>query len=375
MEIKSIKKEWNATILDILKAFMEICKTHNLRYYCCAGTAIGAARHHGMIPWDDDIDVLMPRPDYDRLLEIAKKEDFGKYEVVTPYNNESYPLYFSKLVNRETTLIEEKERPCIIGLYVDIFPLDATDDDLETAKALYRKYSKTINRLNAVTTHNTFGEYLSLLLHKETWGRFAIKTLAFFFRSRLRHRLISQMDEMSHRYNFDTAKNVLVNTGSYHYKEIFPKAWLGKGKEFPFEDTTVLLPEEADKYLRHIFGDYMQFPPVEQRVEKHLRYYLNMEKRESWDEIKKKLSSKEQGGLGLMTSSHCLEEEWLPAEHSTKVCSKPCSTSNKGFQPKAFSLSVLNVALVIGVVLPCKASSGISNTTLRCAFPAINSAN
>ena len=293
MEIKSIKKEWNATILDILKAFMEICKTHNLRYYCCAGTAIGAARHHGMIPWDDDIDVLMPRPDYDRVLEIAKKEDFGKYEVVTPYNNESYPLYFSKLVNRETTLIEEKERPCIIGLYVDIFPLDATDDDLETAKALYRKYSKTINRLNAVTTHNTFGEYLSLLLHKETWGRFAIKTLAFFFRSRLRHRLISQMDEMSHRYDFETAKNVLVNTGSYHYKEIFPKAWLGKGKEFPFEDTTVLLPEEADRYLRHFFGDYMQFPPVEQRVEKHLRYYLNMEKRESWDEIKKKLSSKE----------------------------------------------------------------------------------
>ena len=167
-----------------------------------------------MIPWDDDIDVLMPRPDYDRLLEIAKHEDFGKYEVVTPYNNESYPLYFSKLVNRETTLIEEKERPCIIGLYVDIFPLDATDDDLETAKALYRKYSKTINRLNAVTTHNTFFEYISLLLHKETWGRFAIKTIAFFCRSKMRHSLIQQMDEMSHRYDFDKAKNVLVNTGS-----------------------------------------------------------------------------------------------------------------------------------------------------------------
>ena len=166
MDIKNIKKEWNATILDILKAFIDICNKYHLRYYCCAGTAIGAARHHGMIPWDDDIDVLMPRPDYDRLLEIAKHEDFGKYEVVTPYNNESYPLYFSKLVNRETTLIEEKERPCIIGLYVDIFPLDATDDDLETAKALYRKYSKTINRLNAVTTHNTFIDYISLLLHK-----------------------------------------------------------------------------------------------------------------------------------------------------------------------------------------------------------------
>lgn len=292
MDIKNIKKEWNATILDILKAFIEICKIHNLRYYCCAGTAIGAARHQGMIPWDDDIDVLMPRPDYDRLLEIAKTEDFGKYEVVTPYNNESYPLYFSKLVNKETTLIEEKERPCILGLYVDIFPLDGTDDDPDTAKALYRKYSKTINRLNAVTTHNTFWDYIALLGNIKTWGRFAIKTLAFFFRSQLRLRLIKQMDEMSHQYDFETAKNVLVNTGSYHYKEIFPKEWLGKGKEFPFEDTTVLLPKEADKYLRHFFGDYMQYPPVEQRVEKHLRYYLNMKKRDSWKEIKNNLKKK-----------------------------------------------------------------------------------
>ena len=64
---------------------------------------------------------------------------------------------------------------------------------------------------------------------------------------------------------------------------------LAMGKEFPFEDTTVLLPEQADTYLRHFFGDYMKFPPVEQRVEKHLRYYLNMEKRETWDEIKRKL--------------------------------------------------------------------------------------
>lgn len=289
MNIKNIKKEWNAKILDILKAFIHICDTHHLRYYCCAGTAIGAVRHHGMIPWDDDIDVIMPRPDYDRLIEIAQKEDFGKYEVVTPYNNERYPLYFSKLVDKSTTLIEEKERPCVIGLFIDIFPLDATDDDEEKAKALQRKYVKVINRLNAISTRNSFGEYLALLSDKKTWGRFAIKTAGFFFRPILRRRLIQQMDELSHLYDFDKAKNVQVYTGSYHYKEIFPKEWLGKGKEFPFEDTTVLLPEQADTYLRHFFGDYMQYPPVEQRVEKHLRYYLNMEKRETWDEIKKKL--------------------------------------------------------------------------------------
>lgn len=289
MDIKDIKKEWNATILDILKAFMKICKDNELTYYCCAGTAIGAVRHHGIIPWDDDIDVIMPRPDYDRLLEIAKTANFGKYEIITPYDDETYPLYFSKLSNRNTTLIEDRQIPCVIGLYVDIFPLDATDDDVAKAKRLKDRYTKIINRLNAVSTHNTFGEYLSLLKKKEEWGRFAIKTLAFFCRSAVRRHLIRQMDRLSHLYDYDKAKNVQVYTGSYGHREVFPKAWLGKGKEFPFEDTTVLLPECYDEYLRHFFNDYMQFPPVEQRIEKHNRAYLNIHEKETREEIRKKV--------------------------------------------------------------------------------------
>lgn len=289
MDIKDIKKEWNATILDILKAFMKICKDNGLTYYCCAGTAIGAVRHHGIIPWDDDIDVIMPRPDYDRLLEIAKTADFGEYEIITPYDDETYPLYFSKLSNRNTTLIEDRQIPCVIGLYVDIFPLDATDDDVAKARRLKDRYTKIINRLNAVSTHNTFGEYLSLLKKKEEWGRFAIKTLAFFCRSTLRRHLIRQMDRLSHLYDYDKAKNVQVYTGSYGHREVFPKSWLGKGKEFPFEDTTVLLPECYDEYLRHFFNDYMQFPPVEQRIEKHNRAYLNIHKKETREEIRKKV--------------------------------------------------------------------------------------
>lgn len=289
MDIKDIKKEWNATILDILKAFMKICKDNGLTYYCCAGTAIGAVRHHGIIPWDDDIDVIMPRPDYDRLLEIAKTADFGEYEIITPYDDETYPLYFSKISNRNTTLIEDRQIPCVIGLYVDIFPLDATDDDVAKARRLKDRYTKIINRLNAVSTHNTFGEYLSLLKKKEEWGRFAIKTLAFFCRSALRRHLIRQMDRLSHLYDYDKAKNVQVYTGSYGHREVFPKSWLGKGKEFPFEDTTVLLPECYDEYLRHFFNDYMQFPPVEQRIEKHNRAYLNLHEKETREEIRKKV--------------------------------------------------------------------------------------
>ena len=290
MDIKNIKERWNATILDILKAFMDICERHDLTFYCCAGTAIGAVRHGGIIPWDDDIDVIMPRPDYDRLLEIAKTEDFGRYEIISPYNDDTYPLYFSKLSDRTTTLVEDRQIPCVIGLYVDIFPLDATDDDVEKAKRLKARYTKIINRLNAVSTHNSFGEYMALLKDPKEWGRFAIKTAAFFFRSAIRRHLISQMDEMSHRYDYGKAKNVQVYTGSYGFKEVFPKEWLGKGRMFKFEDTEVPLPEEYDKYLRHFFGDYMQFPPVEQRIEKHHRAYLNMDCKEEKEAVLKKLN-------------------------------------------------------------------------------------
>ena len=292
MDIKKVKDRWNATILDILKAFMQICDKHGLRYYRCAGTAIGAVRHHGIIPWDDDIDVIMPRPDYDRLLEIAKREDFGKYEIISPYSDPTYPLYFSKLSDRTTTLIEERERPCVIGLFVDIFPLDATDDDIDEAKRLKDKYTKIINRLNAVSTHNTFGEYMHLLTDPKEWGRFAIKTLAFFCRTTIRRRLIAQMDEISHRYDYDQARNVQVYTGSYGYKEVFPKEWLGDGKMFPFEDTEVPLPQEYDKYLRHFFGDYMQLPPGGPRVEKQHRAYVNLDRKETREEAVGKLRIK-----------------------------------------------------------------------------------
>ena len=172
---------------------------------------------------------------------------------------------------------------------MDIFPLDATDDDIDKAHRLKDRYTKIINRLNAISTRNTFGEYMQLLTSTKTWGRFAIKTLAFFYRSAIRRRLIRQMDGMSHLYDYEKAKNVQVYTGSYGYREVFPKEWLGKGKTFPFEDTTVLLPERYDEYLRHFFGDYMQLPPVEQRIEKHNRAYLNMNAREPIEEVKKKL--------------------------------------------------------------------------------------
>ena len=133
---------WNAIILGILKKLISICEEHHIDYYCCGGTAIGAVRHHGMIPWDDDIDVFMPRPDYDRFIAVCQQTDLGDFELLTPYNKDNYFMYFSKLCKKGTTILERHDTPCVFGLFVDIFPLDGTAENMEEAIRLKRRFTK-----------------------------------------------------------------------------------------------------------------------------------------------------------------------------------------------------------------------------------------
>ena len=282
MEITpEIQKEWNAIIVDILKAFIKICKQNGLRYYCAGGTAIGAVRHSGMIPWDDDIDVFMPRPDYDKFFEICGRMDMECYETVTPHHNDKYPLYFSKLVSKSTTLQEEADIPFVTGLYIDIFPLDGASDDMSEALKLKKKFIKLAHRLTAISTRNTFSEYISLLFDRNEWGRFLIKLWGFVDRKGCRRHLLKSMDAICSTYNYDESSNVITYSGVYGKREIYPKSWIEKPSQFQFEGLTVDLPGEYDTYLRNFFGDYMKLPPVEQRTTIHSRTYFNLNKREN----------------------------------------------------------------------------------------------
>ncbi len=277
--------QWNGIILDILNHFIHICKNHHLTYFCCGGTAIGAIRHHGMIPWDDDIDVFMPRPDYDRFVQIASQIDMGNYELATPYTCKDYPLYFVKLCNRQTTLQELEDTPCIYGLYIDIFPIDGAPDDYETARAMERQFTKTKHKLEAISSHISFSKYLQLLTIPKEWGRFARKTFGFFFRSWYRQHLLCQLNDICYRYDYASSKLVAVYCGSYGPKEVFPKSWLQGTVSFPFDNLIVDLPSGYDEYLRQYYGDYMQLPPVEKRQSHHLKAYFNMDARETVQQV------------------------------------------------------------------------------------------
>lgn len=273
-------RQWKRIVVDVLRELHDICHRNGFTYYAVGGTAIGAVRHKGMIPWDDDIDVAMPRPDFDRFVEYCRTHDLGNYELVTPYGNDDYNLSFPKFCNRNTTLVERWDTPCVIGLFVDVFPLDATSDDRDEVQRLVRRYIKLRNRLEAITTHNTFSEYMALLKTRKEWGRFVVKTVGFFFRKRMRTALLRQMNGIFRKYEYGTTGSVINYGGAYGMKELFDKKILeGKAVNLPFEDVTIDMMPGYDAYLHGVYGDYMQLPPEEKRIAHHLKAFFDFSAR------------------------------------------------------------------------------------------------
>ena len=127
-------------ILKIAKAVDEVCKTHNLRYYIWAGTMIGAIRHKGFIPWDDDLDIAMPRADYNLLVEHAAEWLPEPYEMVCTETDSEYPLPFGKIQDASTTLIERMHLRYLGGIYIDVFPIDGAPEGWLKRKIHFAKY-------------------------------------------------------------------------------------------------------------------------------------------------------------------------------------------------------------------------------------------
>ena len=196
------------------------------------------------------------------------------------------------MCNAHTTLLENERIPCVFGLYIDIFPLDGACDDVETCYREKRRFKRLMNKLEAVSTHNSFGEYVGLLTKRREWGRFAVKTVAFCCRSWLRRWLLKQMDSIAYGHDYALSSRVVTYSGAYQRQEIYPKAWLETPQMFAFEGLMVNLPHDYDAYLRHFFGDYMTLPPVEQRASHHQKVFFDLDKRLDLKAIKRILNLK-----------------------------------------------------------------------------------
>ena len=250
-------QEIKQVILDILSVFAEYCDEHGLRYYLCGGTLLGAVRHKGFIPWDDDVDLLMPRPDYDRLHELVKSEPIcDHYQLISiTAGNSFWP--FAKLIDTRTHT-DNTYNTNDQWLWIDIFPMDGLPaDEKESAKVLSiaAPMKKWFTRSNA-----KFGE-----------GRTVFKKITkipmILFLKIINPKTFGRkLDRIARRYSFDDSEFVGGIAWSLGPKERMKKEEYISAVDMEFCGRLFHVPECWDYYLHSIYGDYMQLPPEDQRV-------------------------------------------------------------------------------------------------------------
>ena len=249
---------------ELLRQFIRVCKQLNVNYYLLGGTLLGAVRHQGFIPWDDDIDVGMLREDYDKLMRegqaLLPEGLFLQNHVTDP----DYPHNFGKLRNSRTTFVEYsmKDRAMNHGVYIDIFPLDYYPEKnrrwfwfrnmllrLRITYAFSADILRPVTRLLRVFTLPLLPSLRGAIAKRET-----------LFRS------------------VTSGSRIANHCGAWGAKEIVPAHWYGEGTDVTFEGLTVRAPKEYASWLTQVYGDYMQLPPEEKRIPHHFVDAFDLEK-------------------------------------------------------------------------------------------------
>jgi len=251
--------------LDALKAFASFCEEQGLTWFAIGGTLLGAVRHKGFIPWDDDVDVAMPRADYDKLVALAKQ--FPKPFVIEEYRyNKEFQSYFAKLRSEEIELLEtvadkaDKRR----GYLVDIIPLDGTPDNVFMRKLYFVRVLLLRFLCGAANVHT------GILTSRPKWEQCVLKVCRALrlYKVITKEKVYQRMDRLFRRQKTETAKQIGTIMGAYKTREIVPAEYFGL-KEAPvyleFEDMQIRAPKQYEPYLTHMYGEYKNLPPEHQR--------------------------------------------------------------------------------------------------------------
>ena len=263
---KEMLKELQAVETDILKHTIEICDKLNLKYYLLGGTLLGAVRHRGFIPWDDDIDIGMPRADYEIFVKEAQRYYPGNVFVQHYTTEKNMPVAWCKIRRSDTAFMESSIRSLKInkGIFIDVFPLDTYPDSDKERKKIDQKdrFYKTI--ISKAYTPNSVREVAAKI--KNT-----LVTLFFSYK-----KAVAKKDQL-HKESRKGAMIANYN-GAWGKKEIVPAEWYGEGEYLLFENIKCRVPAEYDKWLTQVYGDYMTLPPKEKRITHHDTDYIDLSK-------------------------------------------------------------------------------------------------
>lgn len=266
MKLLSLK-EIQSVSLEILRDVHDFCDKNNIKYTLQGGTLLGAIRHKGFIPWDDDLDIAMPRPDYDRFIKTYKSPHGFKVFSRERQNGGNVYIAYARVCDMDRTFVDTATIPwndCPTGLWIDVFPLDGAEDDRNSVVKRIRKMnfywlaSRYFRRSKAVFSNETsFAGKLKLWI---------IKMFAFFLKENIIDTHICMCKQCDYR---DAGKYCNFSLIEYGIREYHSKSVLEKVISVPFENHHFYIMEGYDEALKEKYGEYMRLPPVEERVQKH----------------------------------------------------------------------------------------------------------
>lgn len=253
--------------LDVLKEFVRVCEKHHLRYYLAWGTLLGAVRHHGFIPWDDDIDVCMPYEDYVHFREVCKTELGSEYFYEDWYKHHDYFLPWAKIKKNQTTCMTRRESDLKIhwGVGIDIFPMIKID---KMSMSLSKKIANSFLKLVVQRAYLPYGENS---LSKKLKG-----VIYAVIPKSMDKRIVNYCYKILSKSKGNAA--YVCDFSNIIEHAIWPAEIFGEGVKYPFEDVMLNCPNDADAYLKQVFGDdYMVIPKEEDRID-HGDIIVDLEK-------------------------------------------------------------------------------------------------
>lgn len=255
--MKLIKTEELKQIqLQIMDDVHSFCMENNIMYVLAYGTLIGAIRHKGFIPWDDDIDIAMPRPDYERFIQLYKNRK--NYQVFEHSINKRYHFSYAKVADTRTIINEYMYEKQQYGVYIDIFPIDGIN----------QHYNQIIRSLQLIKFINTKRAIISIHTRKPLkniillLGKIILSTTSI-------EKLLQKLYKNATLANYNSSDKVGNIVYPTNDKEIIDKKHIEKTIDHEFENRIYKIPQGYDFWLRQLYGDYMKFPPKEQQITHH----------------------------------------------------------------------------------------------------------
>lgn len=246
--------------LEILKYVDKFARKEGIEYFLASGTLLGAVRHQGFIPWDDDIDIYMPRQSYD--IFVKKFNDIeSRYRLLDVSNTKDYPYAFAKVIDLTTEIDEYRFKPYKAGVYIDVFPLDDVGNNMESIIKVNRQLNKYRQLLTFKTVRLSYYHGLKKI------GILIAKIAALFYK---REKLISKIDALSQCLRSDNSTYIACMVMlSYGIREVYNKSWFEECVELKFEGQSFRAPKGYVDVLTSMYGEYMKLPPKEKQVTHH----------------------------------------------------------------------------------------------------------